>query len=217
LSLWFKIALFAADSAAKVGAESNGSVPVRSVWMIWVGIAVLAVIVDVVICPKPISLWYAVGAIAALIASFLGVGLLLQGLIFAVFSFAALLVASYLKNLKTSKSLENNVIPEHVKKKLKLENIVNQEGIVVKTIDPERHENGLVKVAGIILPARSLRNQKIKAGTDVVIKAVKQNMVGGFAQFIGGTNSSRYILIVMPKEKVIENDVKRSGGRIWDN
>ncbi len=178
--------------------------------LVWFGIAAVSTVADA-LYPKPIAIWHAVGAVFAGILSLLKVGLVWQFIVFTVVSFIALMFFSILINKGNMRRMKNSNIPDKVKDKLSLEQLINQRGVVIKNI--EHNSEGLVKVFGLILPAVSLRGMKIKAGTYVVVKAVKERILGGISQFLGGAISSRYVLLVMPlrnPDTMGGNDVSRA-------
>ncbi len=178
---------------------ANANSHQNSQWLVvaivWFCIAIVSMIADA-LYPKPIAIWHSVGAVFAGILSLLKVGLLWQFIVFTVVSFLALMFFSMLINKGYMKRVKKSNIPDKVKDKPTLERLINQKGLVVKNI--EHNSEGLVKVFGLILPAVSLRGMKIRAGTDVVVKAVRERMLGGISQFLGGAISSRYVLLVMP-------------------
>ncbi len=194
----------AVDGAAR---SSTGGLDSHLILIAWIVIMLGALILDMV-KPKPVSLWYSVGAFVAIIAKLLGVGFGWQLVIFTISSFIALMVISYRINVKSGVKMGAAAISDEMKSRFQIDHIIGMVGIVIKSIDPQDREMGLVKVGGVILPAKSLRGHEIKAGTKVIVKAIKTQELGGIAQFFGGINSMKYILLVVP----LDNFVRTTGG-----
>ena len=109
-----------------------------------------------------VSLWFAAGALTALIASLLGAALWLQVLLFLAVSIALLLSLRPLtKKYLSPKKVQTNA-PANIGKL----------AVVTEDID-NIHGTGAVKLSGVIWTARSADGKTIKAGTVVRIKEIE--------------------------------------------
>ncbi len=197
----------AVDTVSKSSTSNSDS---HIILIAWIVIMFGALFLDI-LRPKPVSMWYSVGAFFAIIAKLLGLALGWQFLIYAVTSFLALIVISYKINTKATTKMNAAAIYGNNEEKnvFKMEELIGKEGIVIKTVGPQKRKLGLVKIWGIILPAESTRGQKIDPGTFVKIKAIRTQELGGIAQFFGGVNSMKYVLVVTPIE---DRYSQKSGG-----
>lgn len=109
-----------------------------------------------------VSIWFAMGALAALIASALGVPDLVQVVVFLVGSFATLLVVRPL----AQKYVNNRHIPTNA------DRVIGQEAVVTEAIDNLKGQ-GQVKVAGTPWTARSGDDAAIPAGTTVRVLRIE--------------------------------------------
>lgn len=109
-----------------------------------------------------VSLWFAAGALVALIASFCGAKLWLQVLLFLAVS-AALLSA--LRPLMT-KWIQPN------KKRTNLDAVIGSAGIVLERID-NLHAVGRVKLGAMEWTARSTNEEPIEPGTQVTVDKIE--------------------------------------------
>ena len=167
----------------------------------WFIVAILFLAFDLVY-PKPVAMWYAVGALFSTILCLLGVSPLWQLVGFVVMSFIALIVLAELMN----KFSGNSDIPDEVKNNLSLKRFKNKKAVVIKAI--KHGDKGLVKVFGLIFPAISSDGTEIKAGTDVIVVDLKENLFSGVFQYLGSGASSRYVLLVKP----LKNHYATGGG-----
>ena len=109
-----------------------------------------------------ISIWFVVGALAALVACLLGAPLWLQVLIFAVVSLAMLLLLRpFLRKFVDPHKVPTNVDAMIGKEALVTEEIDNLLGV------------GAVKVGGVLWTARSATGAHIPVGTVVTVQAVE--------------------------------------------
>ena len=109
-----------------------------------------------------VSIWFAAGALAALICALLGAGVAVQLLVFAVCSILTLV----LFRIKGERLTRAHSTPTNA------DRVIGREGRVLKTID-NRLEEGLVAVDGQEWTARSERDgEKIPAGELVIIKRI---------------------------------------------
>ena len=109
-----------------------------------------------------VSLWFAAGALAAIIAALLGASVGLQLALFLVVSVALL-------------AMLRPVLKKYVNPKIQRTNVdalVGQECTVIEAID-NLAATGRVKMGGMIWSARSIGEENIPAGTVVKIEAVQ--------------------------------------------
>jgi len=109
-----------------------------------------------------VSLWFAAGALAAIIAALLGASVCLQLALFLVVSVALL-------------AMLRPVLKKYVNPKIQRTNVdalVGQECTVIEAID-NLAATGRVKMGGMTWSARSIGEENIPAGTVVKIEAVQ--------------------------------------------
>lgn len=109
-----------------------------------------------------VSLWFAAGALAAIIAALLGASVGLQLALFLVVSVALL-------------AMLRPVLKKYVNPKIQRTNVaalVGQECTVIEAID-NLAATGRVKMGGMTWSARSIGEENIPAGTVVKIEAVQ--------------------------------------------
>lgn len=109
-----------------------------------------------------VSIWFAMGALAALIASALDAPTLLQVVIFLAGSFATLLVVRPL----AQKYVNDRHVPTNA------DRVIGQEAVVTETIDNLKGQ-GQVKVAGTPWTARSGDDTTIPAGATVRVLRIE--------------------------------------------
>ena len=122
-----------------------------SITLVWTIILVIAVIVEAITIDL-VSIWFGIGAIAALICHFFGVGEVLQIVIFAIVSIVCI-VAS---RKKKKKYLRGNTV------KTNLDRMIGKHCLVTETITAD--QKGEVKVMGNLWSATSLNNETIQIG-----------------------------------------------------
>lgn len=129
---------------------------------VWFGLMVAFLIVEAA-CPiHLVSIWFAVGAIVAGIASMLSAPLWLQFLLFLVVSCG--LLASlwpFVRKVIKPKITKTNV-----------DSIIGSEGYVTQDID-NLTATGQVKLGGMEWTARSVSGQNIPAGTLVKVEKIE--------------------------------------------
>lgn len=109
-----------------------------------------------------ISLWFVVGALAAMAAALLGAKLWLQVLIFALVSLVMLLLLRpFLKKFVNPYKVPTNV-----------DAMIGREALVTEEID-NLLGVGVVRIGGVLWTARSASGAHIPAGTVVTVKAVE--------------------------------------------
>lgn len=133
-------------------------------WIIWLSIFVLAIIVEALTSGLA-SIWFAIGAIVALIISFIpGVEWWIEIIVFVVVSGLMLLCLRPLANRLLKRDVINSNIDE----------IAGKKGIMVKAYDELNH--GEVKINDVVWTAIGADESKaIPQGTKVVVVAVNGN------------------------------------------
>lgn len=109
-----------------------------------------------------VSVWFAFGALVALVAALLGAQIWLQAVLFFLVSGAVLCgVRPWVKKYFKPKQIRTNV-----------DALIGTEGLVTAAID-NVHSVGQVKIGAMEWSARSSDGQKIEAGTRVRIDKVE--------------------------------------------
>ena len=129
---------------------------------VWVVLMVGFLVVEG-IAPGLVSIWFALGALAALIASLLGAQVWLQAVWFVVISVVALVATRPLaKKYVNSRTQATNA-----------DMLIGQECIVTETID-KLHGTGAVSVAGKVWTARTDEPETIiEKGSVAVIERIE--------------------------------------------
>ena len=143
--------------------------------LVWGGLLVLFLIVEVICAIHLVSIWFAVGAAVALAAALLGAPLWLQILLFLAVSSALLaaLLPFVRKVLKPKLSATN------------LDSIIGSTGYVTEDIDNLRAV-GHVKLGGMEWSARSTSGDAIAAGI-----LVKVDRIEGVKAFVSVANENK--------------------------
>ena len=133
-------------------------------WIIWLGIFVLAIIIEALTADL-VTIWFAFGGVIALVISFIpGVNWWIELIVFMVISVATLLC---LRPIAT-KLLKRNIVSSNV------DEMIHKKGKMIKGCDELNH--GEVKINGVIWTAISSdEHQDIKEGTLVEVLAVDGN------------------------------------------
>ena len=137
-----------------------------NLWLVWTIIAVLCLILELSSGDFYVTC-FAIGAVASVVASFLGLPLWTQVLVFAVFSVASIFFIRprLLRSLhKGGEQRESNA-----------DALVGREGIVIETIAPE--SNGYVKIDGDEWKAVSTDGSEISKGLRVRVVSRKSIVV----------------------------------------
>lgn len=122
-----------------------------SITFIWTLVLVISVIVEAITVDL-VSIWFGLGAIAALIGEWVGLSPTIQMILFAVISVVCIIISRPL----AKKYLRGNTI------KTNLDRIIGKQCLVTETITADN--KGEVKVMGNLWAATSLNNEKIQAG-----------------------------------------------------
>ena len=129
--------------------------------ILWLGLMVLFLIVEAATVTM-VSLWFAGGALAALLVSLLGGGFLLQMAAFLVVSAGLLaLLRPLARKHFTPKLVKTNV-----------DSIIGAEGYVTADID-NASATGKCKLGAMEWTARSVNGQKISTGTLVKVEKIE--------------------------------------------
>ena len=128
---------------------------------IWLAVLIGAIVLEI-ITTQIVSVWFAVGALASLIATLAGVSnVWIQVLIFVIVSAIAVIVTRPLVKKLVNKQAE----PTNA------DMVLGKTGIVTEKID-NLAPSGLVKVNGAVWTARSADGSVIAEGERVVIKEI---------------------------------------------
>ena len=129
---------------------------------VWVVLMIGFLVVEG-IAPGLVSIWFALGALAALISALLGAQVWLQAVWFVVVSLLALVITRPLaKKYVNSRTQATNA-----------DMLIGQECIVTETID-KLHGTGAVSVAGKVWTARADDPEKIiEKGSVAVIERIE--------------------------------------------
>lgn len=129
--------------------------------IIWLGVAILMAVVEACTV-QLVSVWFAIGAGAACIASLLTDSILIQIAVFVAVSAIALAVTRPLvKKLKRNKAVATNA-----------DRYIGKSAVVIAAIDNERAE-GMVKVDNEKWTARSADGNPIEEGTLVTVTDIQ--------------------------------------------
>jgi len=107
------------------------------------------------------SIWFAVGALASLIASVMGFDIITQIIVFIIVALVLLIYTRPIakKVLKVGHNKTN------------ADALIGRQGFVTKMIQP--HETGLVKVSGQVWTAKCVDNEVINIDENVEILAIE--------------------------------------------
>jgi len=129
---------------------------------IWLGLMVVFIIVEAVCAIHLVSIWFAAGALVAMIAAALGAKLWLQVTLFILVS--GVLLALLWPMVK--KFLRPNL------KKTNLDSIIGSTGLVTVTVD-NMESTGQVKLNGMEWTARSTSGKIIDPHTEVKVDRIE--------------------------------------------
>lgn len=129
--------------------------------MLWVAAIVLFGIVEAATAAL-VSIWFVVGAVVALIAAILGVGIWVQITVFVLASAVALALTRPLMK----KLVDTKAVPTNADRVL---------GVVCKVTEPIDNENstGAVYVDGKTWSARSVDGSTVSVGTQVTVESME--------------------------------------------
>ncbi len=133
-----------------------------STFVIWLAIMIIMLIVEGIV-PGLVSIWFAIGALAAMISALCGSPLWLQAVWFIAVSLASL-------------CLTRPLVKKYINPKIQPTNadaLIGKECIVTENIDNIAGE-GAVKISGQVWTARSVDDAiKIPQGQIVVVKEIQ--------------------------------------------
>lgn len=109
-----------------------------------------------------VTIWFALGALAAMLASILHAPLWLQVLLFAVVSVAALILTRPI----AKKLMKTDKVPTNA------DRVLQQTGIVQDPVDNQAAV-GTILVDGAVWSARSADGSPIPAGTPVIVERIE--------------------------------------------
>ena len=132
--------------------------------MVWIWVALLATFIIIeASTAQLLTIWFAVGSLAALISTFITDNIIVQVIVFVVVSAIALVITRPLvkKMTKTQKQPTN------------ADMYINAEGIVTETIS-NLNAKGTVKVRGSVWTARSFSDEvEIPENTTIIVDRIE--------------------------------------------
>ncbi len=129
---------------------------------VWLGVLAASIVLEIA-TTQIVSVWFAVGALAAFIATLAGVEQLwIQIVIFVLVTVIALIATRPL----VKRIINNKVEPTNA------DMVIGQTGIVTEKID-NLAPSGTVKVNGAVWTARSADETVIEAGEKVIVKEIR--------------------------------------------
>lgn len=129
--------------------------------LVWIG-ALIAFIVIEALTVQMLTVWFALGSLAALIATLCSASVPVQIAVFAAVSLIALIVTRpFVKKFTGLKYSPTNA-----------DRYIGEKAIVTQTID-NIHETGCVKVKGTMWTARSADNSIIGEGETVTVEKIE--------------------------------------------
>ncbi len=129
-------------------------------WL-WIGLIVVFVIVEAATV-QLVTIWFALGSVAGLIAYGFRLEIWMQFLIFAVISAVALAVTRpFVKKFAKGPKQPTNA-----------DRYIGKEAVVTETISNERSE-GAVRVGGLEWTARTTDNSVAEVGDMVIVEAIE--------------------------------------------
>ncbi len=135
-----------------------------SITLVWTLVLVISVIVEAITIDL-VSIWFAVGALIALIGEFLGLSQTLQIIVFVIVS----LVCIFISRPLAKKYLRGNIV------KTNLDRIIGKHCLATETITADH--KGEVKVMGNLWAATSLNNEKIQIGEYAEVVSIEGSHV----------------------------------------
>ncbi len=132
-------------------------------WQIWLIIAGAFLILEIM-THGFLVFWFALGAIFAMIASFITDSIVIQTIVFVVFSTLLIFATKPLTKKLTQKISATNQTNAF--------SIIGKVGIVTENIDPI-NSSGLIKLNGETWSATSLNNVHIPKGTEIKVVEIK--------------------------------------------
>ena len=129
-------------------------------WL-WIGLIVLFVIIEAATV-QLVTIWFAIGSVAGLIACAAGLEIWIQFLIFAVVSAVALAVTRpFVKKFTKGRKQPTNA-----------DRYIGQEATVTEKISNEL-STGAVRIGGLVWTARTVDNSEAEEGERVTVEAIE--------------------------------------------
>lgn len=132
----------------------------NTMFIIWAAAILLFGILEAVTA-QLVSIWFVIGAAAALIAAFCGANLTIQVIVFTAVTILALVI--------TRPLVKKYVSPK--RERTNADRVLGQTGVVVEEIN-NLNATGQVKVDGKIWTARSQNNSIIPIDSQITIKEI---------------------------------------------
>ena len=130
-------------------------------WLIWLGVGLLAVVLEIITATALVSIWFAVGACAAALVSLLDFSIGIQIAVFVIMSFVSMLIVRPV----ASHYLRGNIVRTNA------DRYIGEKGIVTRKITA--NDWGEVKVQGTIWHAVSVDDGEIEEGNNVKVVAIE--------------------------------------------
>lgn len=131
------------------------------VYAVWLAAAIVFGIIEAVMLGLN-SIWFSVGALAAMAAALLGGGVWVQSAVFLLVSLAALVVAKLLLKERFNQSCQ----PTNA------DRILGKTAVVTEEIDNER-PSGQIRQGGMFWTARSIDGSVIPRDAQVTVKYIE--------------------------------------------
>lgn len=132
--------------------------PMATVWLVLLILSLVAEGASAAVT----SIWFAVGALAAMVAAMLGAQLWLQIVLFMAVSILLLLsLRPLLKKYITPKKVRTNI-----------DSVIGSQGVVTEKID-NIAATGRVKLGGMEWSARSASGEAIEPGTVILVEKIE--------------------------------------------
>ena len=135
-----------------------------SAWIIWLAIAIILLIVEM-LTVNLLTIWFSLAAFIMSPISLLNLPIYVQILIFIAISMALM--------IPLKKVYEEKIKPKNILKDNLTDKLVTESGIVTTTIDNSKNE-GQIIVGDIYWKAVSLNNDIIEKGTKVSIVKIEK-------------------------------------------
>lgn len=133
----------------------------RTMLLIWIGLSIAAVVVELITPTALVSIWFAVGGVIAVLLAFLDLPVWLQIAAFVVVSLVSMLIVRPI----AAKYLRGNTVATNA------DRCIGEIGIVTKKITEEAW--GEVKINGAIWSAVSLDAGSIEEHENVKVIAIE--------------------------------------------
>lgn len=128
---------------------------------VWIALAVVFGVVEAATA-QIVTIWFAIGAVGALIANAAGAGVTVQLSVFVAVSILTLIIARpYLKKFTKTEMQRTNA-----------DMYIGETAVVLEEIDNTRG-TGQIKVKGSVWTARSRNNSVIPAGENVYVEKIE--------------------------------------------